>query len=61
MNTIISNNATDKQFNFTINRFLKTTKLDPYLTNVIFPRKKDFLVLRYFNIFLCLFLLVKSI
>ncbi|MBC2581857.1 hypothetical protein [Clostridium sp. DJ247] len=34
MNTIISNNTADKQFNFTINRFFKDNKIGYILKQV---------------------------
>ncbi len=49
MNTIISNDATDKQFNFTINRFFKDNKIGYILKQYNFSKEKGFSCIKIFQ------------
>jgi hypothetical protein len=56
MNTIISNDNTDKQFNFTINRFFKDNKIGYLLKQCNFLKEKWFSCIKIFQyIFMLVF------
>lgn len=56
MNTIISNDTTDKQFNFTINRFFKDNKIGYILKQCNFSKERGFSCIKIFQyIFMLVF------
>ncbi|WP_102398663.1 IS4 family transposase [Haloimpatiens massiliensis] len=56
MNTIISNDTTDKQLNFTINRFFKDNKIGYILKQCNFSKEKGFSCIKIFKyIFMLVF------
>lgn len=56
MNTIISNDTADKQFNFTINRFFKDNKIGCILKQCNFSKEKGFSCIKIFQyIFMLVF------